>query len=290
MSSVGKSTCLAHVKPYICMYASQVAMCIGSNRHKKASDAVLLMWQRVAPASFCDAIRRNNLKTDEDVLNSLMQAHGNIKALVDKSLTTTNSSSEVASSYDGAVHELQSTELGEQEKELVTCVLKKNLYTGYGTRAEPEMLRHVQDVLRIPCHPDPSFYKKCMGEVDGVPWYVGGKIDALSDDGELLIEIKNRVNRLFYRAPVYEVVQVQTYLELLGVQQGALVECLKSDVTKVHTNVIPIARDKVFWEREVVPKLHKFVTFFLRLLKDTGVQDAFLKSKRPSAMITQCSA
>lgn len=278
-------------RPYLCIYASQVAMCIGSNRHKKISDAVLLVWQRIAPHSFWDAMKRNNLKTDEDVLRALMEKHGEVRALVDKSLTeAAHSSTEVATCYSSTLAELEQADLGEQDKELVGTVLRKNLYTNYGTAAEPRVLQHIREHMNIPCHTDPTFYKVCLGEVDGVPWHVGGKIDAMSDDGALLIEIKNRVNRLFYRAPAYEAVQVQTYLELLDVSQGALVECLKSETGAMQTNVIPIARDKAFWKHEVVPKLQRFVTFLLRLLKDTGVQDAFLKSKRPSAMVTQCTA
>lgn len=289
MSSPENSACAAAPRFYVCVYASQVAMCIGANRHKKVSDAVMLMWQRIAPASFREAMRRNNLRTDEDVLSSLVEAHGEVRALVTRSMSgPTASSSQVASCYTGAAHELEHCALGAEERQLVDSVVKKNLYTAYGTRAESEMLQHVRDVMCIPCHADPTFYKVCMGHIDGIPWYVGGKIDAMSDDGHLLIEIKNRVNRLFYRAPAYEAVQVQTYLELLNVHQGALIECFKGD-NGVQTNVIPIARDKAFWKNEVVPKLQRFVTFVLRLLRDTALQDQFLTSKRPSAMVAQFS-
>lgn len=273
--------------PYVCVYASQVAMCIGSNRHKKVSDAVLLMWQRIAPASFRDAMRRNGLQTDEDMLSTLVESSDEARALVDKSLTAAATSSEVAACYTCASNQLEHSSLGDQERQLVDAALKKNLYTSYGTRAETEMLQHIQRVMCIPCHTDPTFYKKSMGEIDGVPWFVGGKIDALSDDRALVIEIKNRVNRLFHRAPAYEAVQVQTYLELLDVQHGALVECLKGEQGAVQTNAIPIARDKALWRLDIVPKLRRFVSFLLTLLRDPTLQDAFLTSKRPSAMVSQ---
>lgn len=273
-------------QPYVCVYASQVAMCIGANRHKKVSDAVVLMWQRICPSSFREAMRRNNLKTEEDALQDILESSQEVRALVDKSKATTGATSaEVAAVYSGAAGHLAHAGLDDTERQLVDAALRKNLYTAYGTHAEPEMLRHIRDVMCIPCHADPTFYKLHMGEVDGVPWYVGGKIDALSDDGHLLIEIKNRVNRLFYRAPAYEAVQVQTYLELLDVHQGALVECFKGDSGGVQTNVIPIARDKAFWKHEVVPKLHKFVGFLIKLLRDPATQDTFLKSKRPSSLV-----
>jgi hypothetical protein len=273
--------------PYVCVYASQVAGCIGANRHKKVSDAMMQMWQRIAPAGFRDAMRRNGLETEEDAVQRLVEKHEEVRALVEHSArVSTATSAEVASCYNGAQHDIENTTLGSEQKQLVDSVVKKNLYTAYGTRAETEMLRYIRDVMCIPCHADTAFYKQCQGEVDGVPWYVGGKIDAMSDDGHLLIEIKNRVNRLFHRAPAYEAVQVQTYMQLLDVHQAALIECFKGEGGAVQTNVVPIARDKLFWKHEVVPKLRRFVAFLVRLLRDTAVQDSFLASKRPSAMIT----
>lgn len=252
---------------------------------------MLAMWERVSPAGYREALARNQRKTDDDVLLDLLQTSTPVRSLLDRSATAAGevaSSAQAAASYQGAAHELDRldrAELGERERQVVDAALKRTVYTGYGSRAESEMLDHIRDVLHIPCHADPAFYKKRMGEVDGVPWFVGGKIDAISDDRQLVIEIKNRVNRLFYRAPAYEAVQVQTYLELLDVHQGALVECLKGEGGGVQANVIPIARDKAFWRLEVVPKLQRFVAFLVKLLHDPATQDAFLTSKRPSAMV-----
>lgn len=284
------SACALDAPPYyVCVYASQVAMCIGANRHKKPSDAVHLMWQRIDPGSYADAMRRNNMQTDEDLLAALVRAHDKVRAVVGKSHAPAATSLEVSSCYQGALLELGDVALGPKEKQLVDSAVRKNLYTTYGTRAEAEMMQHIRDFMRIPCHADPAFHKRHMGDIDGVPWFVGGKIDAMSDDGALLIEIKNRVNRLFYHAPSYEAVQVQTYLELLDMQHGVLVECLKGE-HGVQTNAIPIARNRVLWKHEVVPKLARFVAFVLRLLRDPRLQDAFLTSKRPSAMISASHA
>jgi hypothetical protein len=215
--------------PYVCIYASQVAVCIGANKHKKVSEAVDAMWQRISPHSYYAALERNGLKTDDQNVTEIMAKHLDIKTLVDRSLTLPcDSSDQVAAHYDLVSRDLESAELGEDEKRLVDDVLKRNLYTTYGNLHEHHMLAHIRDTLGIKCRPDPTFYKQLGGTCRGVPWYVGGKIDAINEDRTLLIEIKNRVNRLFNRVPFYEVIQVQTYLHLLGVEQGALVECLKS--------------------------------------------------------------
>jgi hypothetical protein len=265
-------------------------MCIGRNCHKKVSDAVNVMWQRVSPSSFREAMRRNCMRTDDDVVQALVTNKEQVRELVGKSLVAPTTSTEAAACYQGAIHELRGVQqLGDHEKQLLEATIKKNYYTTYGTRAEGEMLSYIRDVLQIPCHTDPAFHKQCMGEVTvngtPIPWYIGGKIDALSDDGTLLIEIKNRVNRLFGKAPEYEKVQVQTYLHLLNINHGVLVECFKASNGGVQTNVIPIARDKRYWLDTVVPRLTRFVTFVLTLIHNTDLQDAFLQSNWPSALV-----
>ena len=298
--------------PYVCIYASQVAMCIGANRHKKISDAVELVWQRASPATFHAAMRRNHLRTEDEAAADVIDAHDELRSLVDLTLTAAcESSDQVARRYDAVARELRAVPLAEDDRKLVDDVLKRNLYTGYGNGQERSVLEYIRGTLGIECHPDPTFYKlhqgTCVGEWGEFPWFVGGKIDAIDSQRSLLIEIKNRVNRLFYRVPFYEQVQVQTYLHLLGLDRGVLVECLKTKPApgpdraapgpdraapgadhagECAVNVIPIARDRELWAHDIVPKLDGFVDFLARLMHDPGLQDRYLQSKRRSAMVT----
>ena len=313
--------------PYVCIYASQVAVCIGANRHKKASEAMEAMWYRISPHGYYAALERNGLKTEDQNIIDIMARHLEVKGLVDKSLTLPcGSSDQVAQNYGCVSKDLDSVDLDSEEKRLVDDVLKRNLYTTYGNRHEQGMIDHIRTRLGIKCRQDPAFHKQLAGySRGGVPWYIGGKIDAISEDGETVIELKNRVNRLFFRAPYYEVIQVQTYLQLLDVERGALVECLQSvnppthdiekhnfkihcgaadldavdtahqcaklneakrnEGQKVHVNVIPIARDKELWTRTIAPKLEGFVDFLMTLLNDVKAQDRYLQSKRRSVLV-----
>jgi hypothetical protein len=292
-------------QPFVCIYASQVAMCIGANKHKKISEAVDLLWHRCDAPSFRAAMRRNRLKTEDELTDDIISSNADVKQLVDLTLTAPcDSSDQVAKQYDSVTKGLRSVPLPDEDRKLVDDLLKRNLYTHYGNVHESKVLQYVRDTLGIPCREDPTFYKVQQGVCEGpwgsFPWYVGGKIDAIDEDRTLLIEIKNRVNRLFYRTPFYEQIQVQAYLHLLGLEQGILVECLKSsgrvdrecapgprpDAAEVAVNVIPVKRDRDLWERDVVPKLRGFVDFLARLMHDTALQDRYLHSKRRSAMVT----
>ena len=219
--------------PYVCVYASQVATCIGANKHKKISEAVETMWHRVAPANFEAAMRRNRVQTEDQMAEAIIATHDTVKTLVNLTLTAPcDSSDQVAHQYDAVAKQLDAVPLPDEDRRLVNDVLKRNLYTAYGNLNEHRVLAYVRDRLGIKCSEDPTFYKRAQGECRGTwgafTWYVGGKIDAIDDDRTLLIEIKNRVNRLFYRIPFYETVQVQAYLHLLDLERGVLVECLKT--------------------------------------------------------------
>ena len=288
---------------YVCIYASQVAMCIGANKHKKVSEALEMMWQRVSPTGFAAAMQRNGQKTEDEQAADIIKAHTEVQGLVDLTMATEcDSSDQVAQQYDSIAKELRDLpDLPEEDRKLVDDVLKRNLYTNYGNTHEHRVLTYIRDTLGIQCGEDPTFYKIQAGVAQGAwgsfPWHVGGKIDAIDDKKTLLIEIKNRVNRLFYRVPFYEQVQVQAYLHLLDLDRGVLVECLKTrdneedilaDTAAARTtvNVIPIKRDRDLWEREIVPKLSGFVDFLGCVVNDTNMQDRYLQSKRRSAMIT----
>lgn len=264
-------------------------MCIGKHRYKRESDVVLSMWQRVSPASYRRAMHRNNVRTEDDILQDLVQSSSQVKEVVDGAAQArTTSSVAVAECYRGALTKLEKdTQLDGQALQVVRAAVRKNLNTGYGTRLEPEMLCHIRDAMHIPCHADPTLYQKLMGEVHGVPWYVCGRVDAISNDRTLVVEIKNRVRRLLYRAPAWEALQVQAYMELLDLPHGALIECYKPNDGDVQTNVISLVRNSQAWQEEVVPKLARFVGFLLRLLQDTTLQDRFLSSNEPWAMVLE---
>lgn len=279
------------MSPFVCIYASQVATCIGANKHKKISEAMELMWQRADVMGFRAALKRNRVKTDEEIAEDIIRSHDGVKELVDYTLTTPcDSSDQVARHYDLVAKGLKTVSLNDEDRRLVDDVLKRNLYTTYGNQQESVALRCIRDRLGIKCHEDPTFYKKeqgvCTGPWGSFTWYVGGKIDAIDDARSLLVEIKNRVNRLFYRVPFYEQVQVQTYLHLLDLEKGMLVECLKTGDADMAVNAVRITRDKDLWTQDIVPKLCGFVDFLARLLHDVEVQDRYLQSKRRSAMIT----
>jgi hypothetical protein len=174
---------------------------------------------------------------------------------------------------------------------VVDDAIRKTTYTTYGNAQESKVFDYVRGTLGIDVVEDPSFYKSQAGVIENeygsFPWFIGGKIDGITKDRKTLVEIKNRVNRLFRIIPQYESIQVQMYLQLLGLEKAILVECLK---TKEHSvlhedvNVISVNRNSANWEADIAPRLEGFVDFVIKLIHDEELQNKYLKSKRRSAI------
>jgi len=242
------------------------------------------MWERVAPESYRDALRRTGCTTELDRMQQLIEHDAMIKRVVDESTLTCHNSQDVAVKYDAASRAISRFDLPVDDKKIVDATVKRNLYTNYGTASEHHALIKVRETLGINARPDDTFYKVHVCDVDGVALWVGGKIDAITEDNGLVIEIKNRIRRLFYKVPFYEIVQLQTYLHLLDVSRGAIVECL-TGTTDSQINIVPIRRDKDLWNETIVPKMKAYVHVFLSLLQDTAFQDAYFLSTKRAAMI-----
>lgn len=283
--------------PYLCVYASQAAACIGDNRHKKLCDAAEAFWERANAKSYREALARNGITTDEEILARVGQSHPEVADMLRTAAKNVDSSTEVADKYATLATKFHDfadeNKFSDETRKVVDDALRKTSYTTYGNAQESHVFKYIREALGVDCIEDPTFYRVQAGvvttEYGSFPWYIGGKIDAISSDRTLLIEIKNRVNRLFRKPPAYEMVQVQTYLHLLGINDGMLVECMRTNTggdTSEEVNVMPVARDRVMWTTDIFPRLRGFVDFVANLLFDEALQDKFLKSKRKSAMIS----
>lgn len=268
----------------VILYASQIAACIGSNRHKKQAECLETMWERVAPESYRNALRRTGATTEAERVQGLQERDATIRGVIQESTIGCTHSQDVASKYDSVSRLISQMDLDPDDRKVVDATVKRNLYTNYGTAFEHHALGKVRETLGINARVDDTFYKMHVCDVDNVPLWVGGKIDAITEDRTIVIEIKNRIRRLFYRIPFYEIIQLQTYLHLLDVSRGAVVECLTTPGDTL-INVVPVRRDKDLWNDVLVPKMQAFTRVFLHLLENAAFQDEFLASTKKNTLV-----
>jgi len=280
---------------YLCVYASQGAACIGDNKHKKICDAVGVFWKRAHLPSYEAAMKRNVIMTADEIIVRLEKNHPKIADIMKVAGNEEQTSTDVAKKYSKLSSEFAKyANLNYISHELYGVVddaIRKTTYITYGNAQESKVFDYIRNTLGIDVVEDPSFYKSHQGiienEYGSFPWFIGGKIDGITADRKTLVEIKNRVNRLFKVIPQYEFIQVQMYLQLLDLDKAFLVECLKTkehSVLREDVNVISVNRDSVNWETNVAPRIEGFIDFVIKLIHDEELQNKYLKSKRQSAM------
>jgi hypothetical protein len=103
---------------------------------------------------------------------------------------------------------------------------------------------------------DNAFYNLAVLEMDDVQYVITGKVDRIevgSDGSRTLVEIKNRTRGFFRSLREYENVQVQVYLQMLGLTKAKLIEQYNS-----ATNTIEVDRDEELWANVIWPGVVAF--------------------------------
>lgn len=103
---------------------------------------------------------------------------------------------------------------------------------------------------------DDNFYTLPVCELFENKYVICGKVDRIEerpDGSRVLVEIKNRTNRIFGSVPEYEFIQVQVYLQMLGLVHARVVEQYNNQVLS-HD----VTRDEEFWQNKVIPGLKEF--------------------------------
>ena len=99
-----------------------------------------------------------------------------------------------------------------------------------------------------------KLYKLVIFEDDNTTLRISGKVDGIEGEGDdrVLIETKNRRNRLFGEVRDYEGVQMTIYMKMTGITTSKLLEYYNDE-----EGVIDYDYDEEFWE-EIETKLIQF--------------------------------
>jgi hypothetical protein len=140
-------------------------------------------------------------------------------------------------------------------------------------------------------------------------YYVGGRIDGLTNDGKL-IETKNRISGFKTPIPKYDRVQLQTYLQLLDLDEGILIERVtknknsrtsnsvsNNDDSNMNMNGVPgpqsddtssvshpheslkqttFRRDNRIWNLQLLPALYMFSATMHAVLANKDIQYKYM--------------
>ena len=98
----------------------------------------------------------------------------------------------------------------------------------------------------------------------------------INANGDTIIEVKNRIHKLFYVLRDYEKVQIMCYMHLFGISHGHLVEAhKKKDETNI--NIIEVLFDKPYMDY-IIDKIVIFIRFFSIFINDHKSKINLLKN------------
>jgi len=95
---------------------------------------------------------------------------------------------------------------------------------------------------------------------------IGGKIDGIRSTDGAIIEVKNRMKKLFFELRDYEKVQLMCYLYLMKSPKGFLVEALKGK-EKTEINIIECDFDEDFMNM-IIQVLGRFSIYYTQFIQN----------------------
>lgn len=233
--------------------ASDVAACIGRHQYKPRSDVLNELWKKNWPETFTGQTKKDQARV---ALEASTEAQTVLKDALE---IKAKDSAEVQAIFAKAREAINSdSKLSEVQKAQVLEHVRSEVYTTHGTRSEDKTADKVSATEKVTLTRDDRFYNLDICTIEGVKFVVCGKIDRIEereDGSRTLVEIKNRTNRLFRRVVEYEYIQVQVYLQMLGLVHARLVEQYNNQVVS-HD----IDRDEELWTNVILRGLRDFCT------------------------------
>lgn len=249
--------------PAVFIHASDVAACIGKHPYQPQCDVILKYIKRLYPQRYQQLLQESNIIDENETLRNAMTKIGSDLCESIESITHVSDGHEdtpctLKDRLNVVIEACNNADkLVNEEKRVLIDHCRSAAYTSFGTRQEA----NVSDVIEKASilgqnvkfiRGDGTYQKRYICSIGKVHVYVGGRIDAATGDGRI-VEIKNRVNRLFGKMVEYERIQVMSYMYIYGVSSGVLVERFNDDVL-THD----VEFDSAFWNEVVVPGLKDF--------------------------------
>lgn len=271
------------MKQQMFLRVSEIPGLIGVNPYSNIRPLILRFWEKAMPWDYYNTI--TNLVKEDKISNPLLRDEDVIKYHsdkydldLDKQLKvchTSKTTSELNKNKNELLkHVEQQSHISDMDKHVIKESLNKLTRTGYGQHHENSAIDLYCKQVNMKVIEQQKFKKKLIATSPSFQWYITGKIDGIREDG-VLVEIKNRVNRLFKTLRDYEMAQVQIYLNMFRIKKGHLVECIKQGGHS-SINIMEVNYDNIYWKNIVKQRLQHFIDFFYAFLASPDIKLLFL--------------
>lgn len=268
----------------LCIFASDLSVITGHNKWHTPDEITLKIWSRNYPEDF-ERVKtlwekQKNKSTDsifltaeEYIEKSSKKNNLNLESLMTKCLNSQNVS-ELGTNKKKVLKQIEKSAVSATEKKILKECVENTTNTNFGTKKEKSVIKKIKKINDHVSTPG-QFYTRPVLSTPKHQWIIGGRVDGMIED-DTLIEIKNRIYKLFYRLRDYEKIQIYAYLYILGITKAKLVENIARKTTndqgeeiedEKDTNIIEIDFSIPYWQKTIIPKIRSFVRDFESFLK-----------------------
>jgi hypothetical protein len=273
----------------ICLNASELAVITGHNPYKEPEEIIAKIWRKHYPADFSACSAKYKAETgvenlvDENAKQTIQRLAPEVADELAKCLKT-NTVGDLAKQKKAILAKCDTIAKTPEERKLIRECVQQVTNTTFGIRHENSAIAEYEKLTGETVKIMTRYITKALYNTKTARWSVGGKIDGFVGSGSgsgsdidagAIIEVKNRVNCLFYKLRDYEKVQTFTYMYIHNVPKAKLVECLKVK-GEININVIDVEYDEEFWKTSIDSKIRAFIKRFDKLMKNEKAKIALI--------------
>ena len=270
--------------------ASELAIITGHNRFNYLSDYIIKLYQRYFNSDYQrilglikeEKIDITKSESSEECIKRVVKSNNLDIQNQLKGCLKSNNVQELSKKQASLQQEIsKSKTISKEDKSLINESIKSLTNTNFGTNNENHVVKHYESIINKDIITTDQFFMKEIFKTKANIWSIGGKIDGLfiNDNNEkVVLEVKNRVKKLFKILRGYEKVQIYAYMKLLDIHQAKLIECLKNDNSEY--NVIDVEYEPEFYKNKILVYIISFITFFEKMLKSDKLKMKLLTCEK----------
>lgn len=263
----------------IMIFASEVPVISALNPFRKIEDVFFDVWKRTNPTQITKLQEDLQLllPTPEEKIQAIVRDLGveaPIASLLEEAAEAETTTKVVATTMKIASALPKDTPV-EVKQEIVQFV-SSEMHKSFGSKQETPAIEHYEQKQQVAVRErNLVFSKKKLATLGNYDVFVGGKIDGKAEGK--VIEVKNRLKKFMTPLPQYDIAQLQTYLFILGLQEGELVEHLRNDAAQ--TKLTKVDWDPQMWETQISPFVLRFSSALVHFMKNDDAQVGFLQGE-----------
>jgi hypothetical protein len=255
---------------------SQIAIITGDNPYKTKKDFLIEYWEKYDKKDYEECKNESNfVRLDDNMIIENISKKNKLDISVDIKKCMETKNTEDLNKLKRKMND-KMKDLSNDEKKEITKSLNNITNTNFGTRNEMDVTKIYENMTNSTIIKDDKYRVKKVIKNELFSIRIGGKIDGINKDNNCIIEVKNRVNRLFYTLKNYEKVQIMCYIYLFGEKKGHLVEAFKKK-DSCDINIIEVLYDENYINY-IVEKLHNFGLYFYKFMNDKSIRLNVLKN------------